>query len=177
MHLFTACLYFQEENVTNRQDWHHPIVPNCHLIKSWEMIGLFSTHRVFKCSPEDLKIPRCALKLQYDNYYCSKKLLNVMLMYSGERERRESRVTFGTSRSPKVTVTVRCVWAKTSMSIQSGCHRGARVNLQIDSNRFFWGHFYLSVTECILFCPEQGWNTTLVKELIWFVIFFPNRIL
>lgn len=38
--------------------------------------------------------------------------------------------TFGMSSSPRVTVTVRCVWAKNNMSIQSGCRPGTRENLQ-----------------------------------------------
>lgn len=39
-------------------------------------------------------------------------------------------VTFGTSSSPRVTVTVRWAWAKNNMSIQSGCSPGTRENLQ-----------------------------------------------
>lgn len=39
-------------------------------------------------------------------------------------------ITFGMSRSPKVTVTVRCVCAKNNINIQSGCSSWVRVNLK-----------------------------------------------
>ena len=41
-------------------------------------------------------------------------------------------VTLGTNIRPSVTVTVRCVWTKNNVSIQSGCSPEARENLRTE---------------------------------------------
>lgn len=64
----------------------------------------------------------------YVLYVCSyKQCIIIILIY----------FTFGTSSRPRVTVTVRCVWAKNNMSIQSGWSPGTAENLQNRHQSFF----------------------------------------
>lgn len=79
---------------------------------------------LFKITKRSTKYNNISLRIYvYTSMYCLQLYINVFF-------------TFGTSSRPRLTVTVRWVWAKNKMSIQSGWSPGTVENLQSRHQRF-----------------------------------------